>query len=149
MTGTFRFLAFVVLVVEVSFPSISFAQEDCGKLPTTGDQRVCAERQLEDAERAMRRSYDHALSMYTSDPKQQKGLEKDDLDWYRRVREKLILSQRNWVAYRKSSCAVIAEQYYGGTIVSVAVPLCQKELAEQRTKWLDTFAADAQPANSP
>ncbi len=91
----------------------------------------------------MNRAYERALAAYTPDSQVQKELagmpnydREQALQAYVRILRKLRESQKLWLAYRDSACATVKEKYEGGTITALVVPLCRKDLAEQRTKFL-------------
>jgi uncharacterized protein YecT (DUF1311 family) len=104
----------------------------------------------------MKRAYNHALAVYRPSPqkeKELKGLPTHDQEFAResdkRILRKLMESQRLWMAYRESACAVVEGKYGGGTITALVVPLCKKELTEQRTKWLKDNFGDKDEAGGP
>jgi uncharacterized protein YecT (DUF1311 family) len=95
----------------------------------------------------MNRAYERALAAYTPDQQVQKelaGMPKYDreqaIQANVRMLRKLRESQKLWLAYRDSACATVEEKYEGGTITALVVPLCRKDLAGQRKRFLqDNF----------
>jgi uncharacterized protein YecT (DUF1311 family) len=105
--------------------------------------------QLTAVEDEMKHTFDRALGKYTSTPEDQKAIpvlpkseQKEQLEWEERMRHRLIISQKAWLAYRENSCEAVQEMYEGGTFASVAVPLCKIDITKARIEFLRSYFGD-------
>jgi uncharacterized protein YecT (DUF1311 family) len=129
----------------VSLAQLCAQELHCEKLQSHNAQSECYDSQLEKSEGEMQRAYERALAAFTYTPQDQKelyrGLTKYEEGWDKRLRRQLKESQRLWLAYCESTCRVLEKEYEGGNITAQVVPVCKRELTEQRTKWLEVSFA--------
>ena len=96
---------------------------DCANAGSTADMMQCADADYKAADKQLNQSY-AALK---------KTLDADGV--------KLLLdSQRAWLKFRDTNCAVAADQMRGGSLAPVINLGCLADMTSKRAKELDEFA---------
>ena len=122
MTRLRFFLAAAALVLATLAAQPALAL-DCANASTTVDMLQCADIDYQAADKRLNRSY---------------GAFKKTLD---AEGAKLLLeSQRAWLKYRDTNCALAADQARGGTMAPLVSLGCQADMTAKRAKELDEFA---------
>ena len=122
MTRFRFFLALPALVLVLAVRPA--AALDCANASTTIDMAQCADIDYQAADKRLNRSY---------------GAFKKTLD---AEGAKLLLeSQRAWLKFRDTNCALAADQARGGTMAPLLTLGCLADLTAKRAKELDEFAS--------
>jgi len=113
--------------------SPSFAL-DCQQAYTTIEVNQCAQQELLSAEKKMQRYLAQSIAQFRDDSL---------------VAESIEQAQHAWLAYRKTHCDSVYNQWRGGTIRTVMAIACETKLTQQRTRelWLNylTFMDSTPP----
>ena len=113
---------------------------DCAKIETTAQASQCYSKELVQAEADMKSAYQKMLASYAPTEGNLKGLKgterEEQRQWYIRMQARIRSSQTAFLAYRQSACAVLDEEYKGGTIHAIVAPSCRLDLTKERVQWL-------------
>ena len=116
----FRFFLATTALILAAQPALAL---DCANAGSTADMMQCADADYKAADKQLNQSY-AALK---------KTLDADGV--------KLLLdSQRAWLKFRDTNCAVAADQMRGGSLAPVINLGCLADMTSKRAKELDEFA---------
>ena len=103
---------------------------DCANAMTTVDLNACAEKDFDNADKALNAVYKKIMADFAEpDP----GNEDNNKKWA----EALKVAQRAWVAFRDADCVkLMVHEAGGGTATTGAILGCMTEMTEARTKSL-------------
>ncbi len=104
---------------------------DCANAATTVEINFCADKEYQEADKALNAAYALALKSFST-----RDLEKPyDA---KSAEEALKTAQRTWIAYRDADCkGVVAQIWTSGTGATSAILQCMTERTSQRTKELN------------
>jgi uncharacterized protein YecT (DUF1311 family) len=130
-----RLLLFALLATPL------FAQtSECAKIEGTAQASRCYSKELAQAEADMKAAYEKMLAYYAPTTDKLHGLRGAEREeqgrWYIRMQRQIRASQRAFLRFRESTCAIQDIEWDGGTIHAIAAPACRWELTRQRAKWL-------------
>ncbi|MFL6726148.1 MAG: lysozyme inhibitor LprI family protein [Sphingomicrobium sp.] len=101
-----------------------YSQGCSGKASSQMEMNMCAEQELERADKALNAAWVKARASAKDDP---------------RTTKLLLASQRAWLKYRDAECALVADLDRGGSIAPQSQRECAVDLTKERTKDLVEF----------
>ena len=116
-------LAAVALLSQDPEPAI-----DCDNAMSTVDMNDCALKDLQAEETRMARYLDAAVTVLRT--------EAETPELAEQVVSELHASQKNWVEYAQSACALVYTRWQGGSIRNLMALTCREQLTQERSHTL-------------
>ncbi|MBI1212802.1 MAG: DUF1311 domain-containing protein [Alphaproteobacteria bacterium] len=111
---------------------------DCNDPQSNFEMKMCAKRELTQAEAELKTAFQRALTAANT----QYEMERHELGFENmpNMPEELRKTQNAWETYRDLNCGYQRLVYYGGSMASLAVTGCLRDMTRARTKELNDIA---------